>query len=119
MLVDSGATHNFISKIVTEMGMQVGPTPNYLFSVGDGRKIRSSGKCRELELNMQGLKVKQTFYLFPLANVNVVLGISWLQSLGEVRVNWGRLYMKVREGQIWKCLTRDPTLTRSNPPSGL
>ncbi|XP_024018362.1 uncharacterized protein LOC112090683 [Morus notabilis] len=40
----------------------------------------------------------------------VVLGISWLRTLGEVRANWREFTLKFRASEGWICLKGDPTL---------
>ncbi|KAF7814833.1 tryptophan--trna ligase, cytoplasmic [Senna tora] len=114
VLIDSGETHNFIAtELVDELGLPVLQTRRYEVTVGDGHKVQSSGVCRKIILEIQGLHIKQPFYLFGLGGADVVLGIDWLQSLGEVKVNWGLLTMKVRQGSEVICLQGDPALTKA------
>ena len=37
--------------------------------------------------------IKERFYLFELRGVDVILGVTWLTSLGDVKVNWRTLTM--------------------------
>lgn len=32
-------------------------------------------------------------YIFPLGGVDIILRVAWLQTLGEVKANWGTLQM--------------------------
>ena len=51
MLIDCGATHNFISvKLVKELRLEVTPTSSYSLEVGDGHKVRCQGVCRSLPI---------------------------------------------------------------------
>jgi len=37
--------------------------------------------------------VKETFFLFGLGEVDLIFGVTWLASLGDVQVNWKTLTM--------------------------
>lgn len=40
-----------------------------------------------IPLLLEGLEVKERFYLFELGGVDLILGVTWLVSLGEVKIN--------------------------------
>ena len=52
-------------------------------------------------------------YVFPLGIVDVILGIAWLETLGEVCSYWAKSNMKFKQGGQWITLCGDPTLVRS------
>lgn len=113
ILIDSRATDNFISSdIVQRLQIPVTTTRSYNVSVGDGYSVRGNQKCINVELEVQGLPIKQTFYVFDMRGADLVLGIDWLKSLGEVRVDWGRLTMIVKTRTGEKCLRGDPSLSK-------
>ncbi|KOM41315.1 hypothetical protein LR48_Vigan04g151300 [Vigna angularis] len=62
ILIDSGASHNFIAtELVEELGLPVEETPSYRVSLGDGRKKQTRGCCRDVLLNRkfkQGLPLE-------------------------------------------------------------
>ncbi|XP_014521642.1 uncharacterized protein LOC106778213 [Vigna radiata var. radiata] len=94
VLIDSGVSHNFISKsLVEELGMAVKETQPYFVSLGNGQKRRISGCCEPVVLELEDTAVVEKFYLFELGGVEVILGIEWLKKLGEVMVDWGKLTM--------------------------
>ena len=62
-------------------------TPAYVVEVGDGHKIKCKGVCREVPLKVQEVPVQQQFFLIGLGGVDMVLGMEWLASLGEIRAN--------------------------------
>ena len=89
VLIDCGATHNFISKeLVEKLQLKVDDTPSYVVEVGDGHKIKCKGVCREVRLKVQEVPVQQQFFLFGLEGIDMVLGTDWLASLGEIRANF-------------------------------
>lgn len=50
ILLDSGATHNFIADcLVTELQISVQPAA-FAVMLGDSRKVKGDGKCKGVEL---------------------------------------------------------------------
>ncbi|KAF7810390.1 Retrotransposable element Tf2 [Senna tora] len=114
IMIYSGATHNFISEeLVKKMGLDMENTKSYRVTLGDGYTVQQQGCCKGLEIEMQGLRIRENFYLFKLGDVDMILGVEWLESLGEVRVNWKQLTMKFKTKQGLVCLVRDPALAKS------
>lgn len=100
VLVDCGATHNFISMdLVHKLQLPTTRVKRYAISVRDDRRVCSDLQCPGVNIEIQGMSILQPFYPFMLVGVEVVLGVEWLATLGERRVNWGELYMKIREGE--------------------
>ncbi|KAF7833312.1 Copia protein [Senna tora] len=62
---------------------------------------------------MKGTEIEQKFYPFDLGGVDMILCITWLESLGEVKVNWRLLTMKYRVGEALVCLKRDASLAKT------
>lgn len=113
LLVDSGATCNFISEaLVREKGWLVTQTRSFGVKVGGGRIIKSSGKCVDIPLEVQGIEFVEDYYLFDLGDLDLVLGFSWLAGLGETRANWRDLRISWQIGRTWVSLYGDPDLCR-------
>lgn len=75
VLVDSGASHNFLSRVVVnELGIPIEPTQEFVVEVGDGHCVKNQGVCKGMELELPNLTVTQDFFLFELRGVDVVLG---------------------------------------------
>jgi len=92
VLIDSGVSHNFISaELVSQLGLPVESTSSYNMKLGDGHKKRASGCCQDVGVKLGNYK--ETFFLFELGGVNVILGVAWLATLGDVKVNWKTLTM--------------------------
>nr|KYP48846.1 hypothetical protein KK1_029489 [Cajanus cajan] len=43
---------------------------------------------KNLKIYMGNYKLFEEFFLFDLGGIDVILGITWLATLGEVKVNW-------------------------------
>ncbi|GKE35616.1 hypothetical protein Tco_1454938 [Tanacetum coccineum] len=64
VLIDCGATHNFLSiKFVNDLGLVV-------------------------VLTLHELQVVDDFYPLELGSTYMILGIKWLQTLGDMTMNW-------------------------------
>ncbi|PWA91318.1 Ty3/gypsy retrotransposon protein [Artemisia annua] len=90
VLIDCGATHNFLSNnLVKDLG--------YL---GNGKIDNSYGLCRQVVLTLHDLQVIDDFYPLELGSTDMILGIKWLQTLGDMTVNWKELRMSfVKDGK--------------------
>ncbi|KAJ1379698.1 Aspartic peptidase domain superfamily, partial [Sesbania bispinosa] len=95
ILVDSRATHNFISKrLIETMGWPVDDSKEIRVKLGDGHKTRAWGKCKDLKVEIGDTKVIIDAHLFDLGDVDLVLGMAWLSTLGETLVDWTKKTMK-------------------------
>lgn len=89
VLVDSGATHNFISqKLVSKMDWPMEKTSQMRIKLGDGFQTMTQGVCRGVELKIGGFRIQADMHLFELGGIDVVLGIEWLNTLGDMIMNW-------------------------------
>ncbi|XP_028552250.1 uncharacterized protein LOC114580023 [Dendrobium catenatum] len=114
VLIDSGATHNFIAcRFVEKVGLPVTQGRGVGVILGTGKKERCKGHCKGVTLTLQGEKTEQDFLLLDLGSTDVILGMQWLQSLGEMKVNWKKLYMEYGQGGRKVTLQGDPSLCRA------
>ncbi|KAJ9555024.1 hypothetical protein OSB04_009638 [Centaurea solstitialis] len=114
ILIDSGATHNFIStEIVEKKGLKVEKTNEYLITLGLGEKVKGMGVCRHVEVNVQGLEVIDDFLPIQLGNSDVILGMQWLETLGTTWVNWKEQVMKFTTAGRTVTLKGNPALGKS------
>ena len=57
--------------------------------------------------------LKETFFLFELGGVDLILGVAWLATLGDVKVNWKMLTMNFCINGQHVQIRGDPTLSRT------
>ena len=113
VLIDSGASCSFIAtRVVEKLGLPVVATTDFGVAIGDGRIMTSSGKCEGLKLIIQGIEIQGDFMLFDLGATDMVLGYTWLASLGETRINWGVHVMRFQIDGEWVTISGDPALLR-------
>ncbi|XP_031263269.1 uncharacterized protein LOC116121451 [Pistacia vera] len=114
VLVDSGASHNFIAhELVQKLGIPVEGKKAFGVMVGNGVTVRGEGICRGVNMQIQGVKVVQDFFPFDLGGADVVLGVSWLSSLGDVCANWRNLTMAFEVEGKRVMLQGDPSLVKT------
>ncbi|KAJ9559068.1 hypothetical protein OSB04_013682 [Centaurea solstitialis] len=114
VLIDCGATHNFISmELVEKLSLRMEKTKEYIISMGMKYKEAGSGVCQGVLLYMQGLEVNENFLPIQLGNSDVILGIQWLATLGPTYADWKQLVMKFRVNNQSVTLRGDPTLGKS------
>ncbi|KAD2805797.1 hypothetical protein E3N88_39174 [Mikania micrantha] len=95
MLVDSGATHNFISsKLVAALDI-----PSNLFAgihirLGDGHVVFIERQCEKVAVQMGTCSFLVDVLVFDTGDLDLILGMDWLQSLGEVTHDWKNAWMK-------------------------
>ena len=113
ILIDSGASANFISKeLVEELNLEVDEGPKYCVEMGIGKLEKGRGVCKGVTLEVQGVRITQNFFIFELGGTEVVLGVNWLQSLGKIEANFQEMSFSWGRGEDKKRLWGDPTLCR-------
>ncbi|KAM5551624.1 hypothetical protein ABKV19_026461 [Rosa sericea] len=100
VLIDSGATHNFIhpqllkgTKILVH---QFSPLNVILAS---GAKMKTKGEVK-VELRLQQFLFSDDFYVLPVTGCEVVLGAGWLRSLGDILWNFETMRMQFQVKDI-------------------
>ncbi|XP_057770633.1 uncharacterized protein LOC130990415 [Salvia miltiorrhiza] len=118
VLIDSGASHNFISRtLVSRLQLQPDKRERFGVLLGNGVRQETEGECRKIEVTLAECPFVLDFYVFPLGGVDMILGMTWLSTLGEVKHHYDKMLMKFeREGRCIE-LRGDPQLCRG--PIGL
>ncbi|PNY13745.1 hypothetical protein L195_g010411 [Trifolium pratense] len=110
-LIDTRATSNFISaKLVKEVGIELEGAPIYVIEVRTGERVRNRGVCKELNFKILGVAFQQNIFLMELGGIEMVLGIDWLASLGDIEASFKKLILKwENEGNSFS-IQGDPAL---------
>nr|GEX57582.1 retrotransposon Gag domain, retroviral aspartyl protease [Tanacetum cinerariifolium] len=94
ILIDGGSTHNFIYDVlVNELKLTSQMVAPFGVQIRSGDVIRCSKVCRDLSLQLGGLKVVQDLYTFSIGGADLVLGIQWLATLNTVQANWKEMFV--------------------------
>lgn len=111
VLIDSGATHNFVSKeLVTQLKLQTDRTRGYSVMTAGGVTFKGAGLCSELELELQGCTITSSFLPLELGSADIILGIQWLETLGNMKVNWKLQILRFKVGAHKYVLQGDPSI---------
>ena len=56
--------------------------------IANGGNINFSGKSHNIKLTMGEYELNSPMLSIPMGGADVVLGVQWLQSLGNFKVEW-------------------------------
>jgi predicted aspartyl protease len=97
-LVDGGATRNFIDvSLVARRGLHTDEFEGFHVAVADGYTMTFLDMIPDLEVKLGNYTLTDTFYVVDLSDTNVMLGVQWLYSLGEIGFNYQTLTMSFRD----------------------
>ncbi|GJZ35315.1 reverse transcriptase [Tanacetum coccineum] len=101
LLIDTGSTHNFLDLFTAKkIGYKMTKTYTLQVIVVGGSKMVSQYMVYGFQWLIQGYQFKIDAMLLPLGGCEMVLGIQWLSTLGNIELNFHELVMKfMYEGQ--------------------
>ena len=95
ILVDGGSSDNFIQPRVAQvLKLPIEPAPNLRVLVGNGQTLQAEGMIQQLPLHIQGQEVKVPVYLLQISGADVILGSTWLATLGPHVADYAALTLK-------------------------
>nr|GEU80871.1 retrotransposon-related protein [Tanacetum cinerariifolium] len=96
ILIDSGATHNFISKkLAIALGLTM-PVKRLQISLGDGSRVWIGEQCDSVSIQFGSYSCIVDALVYNLGSLDMILGIAWLGTLGDVLFNW-----QTRQVRFW------------------
>ncbi|GJX19436.1 putative mitochondrial protein [Tanacetum coccineum] len=95
ILVDCGSTHNFLDiHTAKKLGCRLDNTTPMQVSVANGQRMMSTSVCHDFKWSFQNEVFTSDVMLLPLGGCEMVLGIQWLATLGDMQCNFKKLIMK-------------------------
>ncbi|GKD46189.1 retrotransposable element Tf2 [Tanacetum coccineum] len=95
ILIDCGSTHNFLDLTTAkQMGCPVKESYPLQVAVPGGNFLTSNRMCTGLTWKLQGVTFQADFMLIPVGGCEMVLGVQWLSTLGDIVCNWKRISKK-------------------------
>ena len=92
VLVDCGSSLNLLDlRVAKGLGCVVEHTKPIKVMLADGTMITTSEMVQQFEVKLQGYMFPIEIYLLPLNGYEVMLGIPWLQDLGDIVWNFNSL----------------------------
>lgn len=101
VMIDSGATHNFISpSAVDKCRLNTTKESQLEVLLGTGVSVQGTGVCRGVQIMLPEMRFQADFVVLELGQVDIILGVQWLQTLGVCTVDWEKNeWSFVYEGQ--------------------
>lgn len=95
LLVDSGASHNFISRrLVEALGLSSQKFSGIKIKLGDGHFVFVSERYVSLQVTIGPCSFTINALVFDTGSLDFILGLEWLKSLGEVVHDWQHSWMR-------------------------
>ncbi|XP_019253895.1 PREDICTED: uncharacterized protein LOC109232588 [Nicotiana attenuata] len=95
VLIDNGSTHNFIDEQTAKrLGCKVYQMNPQDVLVADRRVLQSVKGSKGFTWLMQGVVFTDDFLVLPIGSCDVVSGIQWLCMLGDIQINFAKLWMQ-------------------------
>lgn len=84
-------SHNFIApQVAPALGLKVEQNRCLGARLGDGHRVTTIGKCRNLELLLGNFPIVVDAYVLELGDLDLILEASWMQSFGKVTFDWDK-----------------------------
>ncbi|XP_020978583.1 uncharacterized protein LOC107642692 isoform X1 [Arachis ipaensis] len=111
VLIDCGASDNFATpEIIAELGLRINNTPKFQVRVADSTNKGGQGRCLGVTLQFKEVAIKEDFFIFPTDEAEFVLGLAWLDKLGDVLANFRKSRLRFQNGDSMVTLQGDPEL---------
>jgi hypothetical protein len=95
ILIDGGSSDNFVQpRIAKFLKLPIEPAPVFKVLVGNGEIMTAEGVIKQLPIDIQGTKLEVPAFLLPVAGADVILGASWLATLGPHVADYASLTLK-------------------------
>ncbi|KAK2367199.1 hypothetical protein QL285_080510 [Trifolium repens] len=95
VLIDGGSSDNFLQpRIAKFLKLPIEQGPSFKVLVGNGDIMTAEGVVRQLPLEVQGNRLEVSVFLLPVAGADVILGASWLATLGPHVADYAALTLK-------------------------
>ncbi|GKB02857.1 transposon ty3-I gag-pol polyprotein [Tanacetum coccineum] len=95
ILVDSGSTHNFLDiNVAKRMGCKIIPISPVSITMAGGKQLVRLSECKGFTWQLKGKTFVTHVLLLPLGGCEMVLGIQWLATLGDIKCNFKALRME-------------------------
>ena len=99
LLIDSGASHNYITReLVILLNLSISGTRKFVVTLGNGSKRASRGLCEELRVFIRENCLHVNAYILEIGDIDMILEMEWLETLGKVKTNWKRKVMSYQHG---------------------
>lgn len=103
---------DFSETVAAKLDLPMIKSTNFHVTLGDSSKVGILGLCKVVPLTIDRHTFLIDCHIFPLRGIDLVLGVSWLSTPGNVMANWLKLTMSFSVGGVMVQLYGDLPLTR-------
>jgi hypothetical protein len=94
VLIDGGASHNFIDAALVNMRhLPIVEFEGFLVEVAGGHIMPCDRYIPQMSLTLGRYNLTQDLYVMDLPDKNVILGVQWLSTLGSITTNYKTMEM--------------------------
>ncbi|CAO2840780.1 unnamed protein product [Amaranthus hypochondriacus] len=109
ILIDSRSTHNFLDiEYAKKLGCVLEQITPQEVIVADGNKLACQYRCKNFVWMINGSTFVSDTLLIPIGSCDMVLGVQWLRTLGEISWNFREMIMKFKVKGKRLCLKGVP-----------
>jgi len=95
ILVDSGSTHNFIHRCISqEVNYYICCFNNFQIMISNGGSMKYGGRCENVRLQIGQYHQKSHMFSIIMGGCDIVLGAEWLHTLGPILMDFKYLTMQ-------------------------
>jgi hypothetical protein len=99
IMIDSGSTHNFINtQVAKRLSCTLTSIRPLAVEAANGGQMTCTHVCKNFLWKMQGVQFSTDVFVVELNNCDMVLGVQWLATLGNIFSNYNELWMSF----IWQ-----------------
>ncbi|XP_014517232.1 uncharacterized protein LOC106774700 [Vigna radiata var. radiata] len=111
VLIDGGSSDNFLQpRIAKFLKLPVEPAKLFRVMVGNGNFMTAEGKIQQLNIQAQGHSFVVPVFLLPISGADLILGASWLKTIGPHIADYGTLQLKLLHESRFTTLQGDEEL---------
>ncbi|KAF7813177.1 retrotransposon-related protein [Senna tora] len=115
ILIDSGSTHNFVkSGVATRLNLATTTIKPFKVQTGSGVYLRCEKRCEWVSLDIQNQVFVVDLFVLDLKGADIVLGVQWLATLGDIVTNHKDLTMSFQVG-VNTVQLRGDSLMKTDP----
>lgn len=95
ILIDGGSSDNFVQPRISHfLKLPVEPAPCFKVLLGNGQTMTAEGVVTQLPVEIQNHEMLIPAYLLSVAGADLVLGTTWLATLGPHVADYAALSLK-------------------------
>ena len=95
VLIDGGATHNFIDcKLFERRGLLTEEFEGFTLVVARGGCMECTKWIPKLHITLGNYNLSDDFFVVDVPDTNIVLGVQWLYSIGKYSTDYRTMEME-------------------------